>query len=551
MATEARSNPAAVDVVVVGAGFAGLYAIHRLRGLGLSVQCFEAGSGVGGTWFWNCYPGARCDVESVDYSYSFSDELQQEWSWSERYPSQPEILRYLNHVADRFDLRRDIELDTRVTAASFDEDAGRWLVSTDDGRSTSARFCVMATGCLSAAQIPDIEGLDEFEGDWFHTAAWPRDGVDLTGKRVGVIGTGSTGIQVIPEIVDEAAHLTVFQRTANFSVPSQNAPMDAEFEQRLKEKYPGFREAARRSPLGVSVEGTGRPALEESPEQLRQTYEACWQAGGGMRVLLAYTDLLVDRRANDTAADFVRSKIREAVDDPELAEVLTPENFPIGAKRLCQHTEYWEVYNRDDVTLVDLRRTPIERITPRGLRTSETEHALDVIVFATGFDALTGALLRIDIRGRNGLTLRRKWEAGPATYLGLATAGFPNLFIVAAAGSPAVLSNVVVSIEQHVDWIADCIAYMDERGLEAIEATPEAEAGWVEHAGDVANATLFPQADSWYIGANIPGKPRFYMPYVGGVGVYRQRCDEVAAAGYEGFVLGPASPAASKRETVA
>jgi cyclohexanone monooxygenase len=531
-----HKDAAAVDVVVVGAGFAGLYAIHRLRGLGLSVRCFEAGSGVGGTWFWNCYPGARCDIESVDYSYGFSDELQQEWSWSERYPSQPEILRYLNYVADRFDLRREILLETRVTAAAFDEETGRWLVTTDDGARTSARFCVMATGCLSSAQVPELPGLDSFTGEWFHTSAWPQDGVDLTGKRVGVIGTGSTGIQLIPEIVDEAAHLTVFQRTANFSVPSRNRPMDPDFERRLKASYPTFRQTARTSLLGVSVEGTGRSALEVPAEERQQTFEERWQAGGGMRVLLAYTDLLVDRKANDTAADFVRSKIREAVKDPELAELLSPQGFPIGAKRLCQHTEYWEVYNRDDVTLVDVRRAPIEEITPVGIRTGETEYDLDVIVFATGFDALTGALLKIDIRGRGGLTLQEKWAGGPRTYLGIATVGFPNLFIVAGPGSPAVLSNVVVSIEQHVDWVADCIAYLRERDLALLEATPEAEDAWVEHVNEVASGTLFPQADSWYIGANIPGKPRVYMPYVGGVGAYRERCDAVAAAGYEGFL---------------
>jgi cation diffusion facilitator CzcD-associated flavoprotein CzcO len=531
------SSSSDFDAIVVGAGFAGLYAIYRLRELGLAVQAFEAGSGIGGTWFWNCYPGARCDVESLDYSYSFSEELEQEWSWSERYPSQPEILRYLEHVADRFELWPSIRLETRVTAATFDESSSRWTVTTNDGARYTAQYCVMATGCLSAAQVPDLEGLDRFEGVWFHTGNWPREGVDLSGKRVGVIGTGSTGIQVIPELVEEAEHVTVFQRTANFSVPSRNAPMDPEFERRLKARYPEFRRAARKSFLGVSVEGTGFSALEVDPEERARLYQSRWDGGGGMPLLVSYNDLLVDREANDTLACFVRAKIREAVDDPDLADLLTPRGFPIGTKRLCQHSEYYEIYNRDDVTLVDVRRSPIQEITATGVRTSDAEYALDAIVFATGFDAVTGALLAIDIRGRGGLSLRETWAAGPRTYLGVAIAGFPNFFIITGPGSPSVLSNMVVSIEQHVDWIADCIACLRERGVERLEATQAAEDAWVAHVDEVGESTLFPLADSWYVGANIPGKPRVFLPYVGGVGTYRKRCDEVAANGYEGFAL--------------
>jgi cyclohexanone monooxygenase len=536
--TEPERGTVELDAIVVGAGFAGLYALHRLRGLGLEVRVLEAASGLGGTWFSNCYPGARCDIESVDYSYSFSEELQQEWSWSERYPSQPEILRYLEHVADRFDLHRNIQLETRVASAAFDDDASRWTVCADSGDKLTARWLVLATGCLSAARIPDIPGLDSFAGDCFHTAAWPRDGVDLAGKRVGVVGTGSTGIQLIPELVPEVAQLVVFQRTANFSVPSRNTPMDPEHERELKQRYAAFREAARDSLLGVSCEGTGRSALDDSPEQRQRVFQERWDRGGGMPLMLAYTDPLVDEAANDTLAEFVRGQIRAAVDDPAIAAILCPQGFPIGSKRVCQHSEYYECFNRENVTLVDLRQSPIEKITPAGVRTRDAEYELDCLVFATGFDAVTGAALRIDIRGRDGRSLREKWGSAPDTYLGIGIAGFPNLFLVTGPGSPAVLSNVVVSIEQHVEWIADCIAYLREHGVERIEPTREAEEAWVAHVDEVASGTLFPRADSWYVGANIPGKPRVFMPYVGGVGTYRRECAEVAEAGYRGFVLG-------------
>jgi cation diffusion facilitator CzcD-associated flavoprotein CzcO len=525
-----------VDAVIIGAGFAGLYMLHRLRQLGLFTRVFEAGEGVGGTWYWNRYPGARCDVESMDYSYSFSEELQQEWHWTERYASQPEILRYLNHVADRFDLRGDIGLATRVTEAVLDEAAERWNIRTDRGNELSARFCIMATGCLSEAQTPNFAGLDTFEGRWYHTGHWPHDGVDFCGQRVGVIGTGSSAIQSIPLIARQAAHLFVFQRTPNFSVPAHNAVLDPAYEQEVKSNYPEFRRQARLSRIGLVIESNDCSALSVSAEQREQEYEARWRRGG-LGFGFAFTDLLTDERANDTAAEFFRAKIRAIVRDPKVAEMLAPRDYPLGTKRLCVDTDYYATFNRDNVTLIDLQAAPIEEITPCGVRTINAKYTLDSIVFAIGFDAMTGALLKIDIRGRDGATLQRKWAAGPRTYLGIAIAGFPNLFTITGPGSPSVLSNMIVSIEQHVDWIADCIAYLRKRDRRTIEATAEAEEAWVAHVNEIGNATLYPRAKSWYTGANIAGKPRIFMPYIGGVGIYRQKCDEVAANGYAGFSL--------------
>jgi len=528
-----------LDVAVVGAGFAGIYAVHAFRSAGLTVRAFEAGSGVGGTWFWNCYPGARCDVESKDHSYSFSPELEQDWSWSERYPAQPEVLRYLNHVADRFGLWPDIQLSTRVTAAAWDAARGEWTVTTDDGVSRTARFCVMATGCLSAHQVPSFPGLSSFRGPWHHTGQWPREGADFTGQRVGLVGTGSTGIQVAPEIAAVATHLYVFQRTANFAVPNRNAPVDQESDRNFKAGYREYRQRARESLLGVPVEGTGRPALAEPPAELQRTYRERWQAGGGLPLLGAYTDLLFDRAANDTIAAFIRDRIRETVADPAVAELLCPWTYPVGAKRLCQSDDYFAMFNRPNVTLVDVRSAPIVSVTPDGLRTAAGFYELDALVFATGFDAMTGALARIDIRGADGVPLTEKWAAGPRAYLGVANAGFPNMFLVTGPGSPSVLSNMVVSIEQHVEWIRDCIVYADGHGYSQVAATDEAEKAWGEHVIEVAYSTLFPLADSWYVGANIPGKVRVFSSYLAGVGSYRERCDAVAAAGYEGFTLSP------------
>jgi len=526
----------ACDAVIVGAGLAGLYMLHRLRGLGLTARVYEAGSDVGGTWYWNRYPGARCDVESMDYSYSFSDELQQEWQWSERYATQPEILRYINHVADRFDLRGDIQFETRVTTALFDAATRRWAIQTDSGERVSARFCIMAIGCLSTAQMPRFPGLETFTGEWYHTGNWPHAGVDFTGQRVGVIGTGASGIQSIPIIAQQATHLFVFQRTPNFTIPAWNALLDPEHERRLKANYAEHRRKNRESRAGFVVPVGDMPALEAPPDERQRAYEACW-ARGGFGFTSAFADIGTNMEANDTAAAFVRAKIRDLVRDPAVAETLSPHDHPIGTKRLPLDTDYYDTFNRDNVTLIDVRKDLIEAITPDGLRTREAAYALDSIVFATGFDAMTGALLNIDIRGRAGGTLKEKWVAGPRTYLGIAIAGFPNLFIITGPGSPSVLSNMMVSIEQHVDWIADCIAYLRACDLAAIEATIEAEDGWVAHVNDVGNTTLYPRADSWYVGANIPGKPRIFMPYVGGVGAYRKICDDIAAKGYEGFTL--------------
>ena len=535
--TTARPRQTAdVDAVIVGAGLAGLYMLYRLRSLGLSTRVYEAGGGLGGTWYWNRYPGARCDVESVDYSYSFSAALEREWSWTERYAAQPEILRYIEHVADRFDLRRDVTLETRVTAAHFDEGRNRWDIVTDRGDRVSARFCVMATGCLSVPQTPAILGLERFEGATYLTGRWPHAPVDFTGQRLGVIGTGSSAIQAIPVMAQQAASLVVFQRTPNFSVPARNAPLDPEHERRVKANYSEIRRRNRESRAGYVVPVNDHSALEASPAERRREYENRWQRGG-LGFAAAFSDLLTRQEANDTAAEFFRTKIRTIVRDEAVAEALVPKDYPLGTKRICVDTGYYDTFNRDNVTLVDLRREPIAAITPRGVRTQATEYACDSIVLATGFDAMTGALGNIDIRGRAGTALRQTWAAGPRTYLGIAIAGFPNFFTITGPGSPSVLSNMLVSIEQHVDWIAECLAYLRARNFLVIEATAEAAAAWVAHGNEVANATLYPLARSWYTGANIPGKPRVFMPYVGGVGAYRKMCDDVAARHYEGFKL--------------
>jgi cyclohexanone monooxygenase len=529
-------QPTEYDVVVVGAGFAGLYTLYRLRQQGLSVRVLEAGSGVGGTWFWNRYPGARCDVESLDYQYSFSDELLHEWKWSERYPRQDELLAYLNHVADRFELRPDIQLDTRVTRAVFDEQTNRWDVESDRGDRVSAAQVVMATGCLSAARVPAFEGLDTFQGEWHHTGAWPDEGVDFTGKRVAVIGTGSSGIQSIPVIAEQADELLVFQRTANYSVPAFNRPLTEEAEKEGVEHFAERRQFTRESYLGLSVPANDKSALEVSPEERRALYEERWQMGG-LPMYGAFNDIMIDERANETAKDFFRDKILETVTDPEVAEKLIPKGYPFGGKRICVEAGFFNAFNRDNVTLVDLNEQPIARITPTGILAGDTEYPVDVIVFATGFDAMTGALLAIDIRGREGRTLQEKWSEGPRTYLGIAIAGFPNMFLITGPGSPSVFSNMVVSIEQHVDWITDAIARLRKDGIQLMEADSAAEDAWVEHVNAVADSTLLPRANSWYLGANVPGKPRIFMPYLGGVGAYRQKCEEVAAADYDGFQL--------------
>ncbi len=536
--TDASTRTSRLDAVIVGAGFAGMYALHKLRGLGLSVRAFEAGSGVGGTWYWNRYPGARCDVESLEYSYSFSDPLQQEWEWPERFSAQPDILKYANHVADRFDLRRDIQFNTRVKSAVFSRSSNLWTVQTDRGDVIEARFCIMASGNLSLPRVPDIQGIESYKGEWYHTGQWPKTPVDFTGKRVGVIGTGSSAIQLIPVVAEQAKHLTVFQRTANFSLPSGNEPLDPAFVRAFKQRYTEHRAEADRTPFGIA----GHPpptkfSREATPQEREQAYTARWGTGGNIAFLYAYKDLLVDKEANEIASDFVRRKIRETVKNQAVAEDLLPNDHYIGTKRLCLDLGYYETFNRDNVSLVNLRKAPIETITERGLRTTQAEHALDAIIFATGYDAMTGALLDIDIRVENGPSLRDKWAAGPTTYLGLLTAGFPNLLIITGPGSPSVKSNMIAAIEQHVDWIHDLLAHVKASGIARVEADPQSEQSWVSHVNDVANSTLYPLANSWYVGANIPGKPRVFMPYVAGLDKYRVICNDVAASGYRGLVM--------------
>jgi cyclohexanone monooxygenase len=527
-----------LDAIVVGAGFAGLYSLYKLRQMGLRVQVLEAGSDIGGTWFWNRYPGARCDVESLEYSYSFSDELQQEWTWPERFAAQPDILRYINHVADRFALRPFVQTDTRVVSAVFNKEAGLWTVETAKGGVFIAPFCIMATGNLSLPRVPDLPGLETFKGNWYHSGLWPKDGVDFSGRRVGVIGTGSSGIQMIPVIAEQAAHLHVFQRTANFSVPAVNRPLTPQADRSHKERYAHWRNQAKQTPFGIS----GHPpptksALEVPHEERVRDYETKWGTGGNISFLYAYNDLLINAESNETASEFVRNKIRSIVRDPKVAALLAPNDHPIGTKRLCLDIGYFETFNRENVTLVDIKSDPIVSLTPAGLRTAAREYELDDIAFATGFDAITGALLDIDIRVEGGPTLRDKWADGPRTYLGLMTAGFPNLFIITGPQSPSVKSNMIASIEQHVDWIADCLRYLGDRGIACIEPDKDAESDWVTHVGQVADATLYPRANSWYVGANIPGKPRVFTPYVAGLDKYRKICDEVAADAYRGFKL--------------
>ena len=522
------------DAVVVGAGFAGLCMLYQLRNLGLSTRVYEAGGGVGGTWYWNRYPGARCDVESLEYSYGFSEEIEQEWKWTERYAAQSEIVAYINHVADRFDLRGDIQLDTRVEAATFNEETNEWTIRTDKG-TARARFCIMATGCLSLTNTPDFKGQDTFAGATYHTGNWPHEDVDFTGKRVGIIGTGSSGIQSVPVIAEQATHLYVFQRTPNFSVPARNMPMDPEFQRRIKADYRGFRKNLRDLPIACMRPPGEESALEVTPEERQVAYEEAWQRGG-LSFLGTYSDLITNKEANDTAADFVRAKIREIVKDPKVADILSPDHI-IGCKRPCSDTGYYEAFNRYNVTLIDLTETPLEAITPAGIKTTSEEYGLDCIVLATGFDAMTGSLNKIDIRGRDGQKLKEKWAPGPATYLGLQTVGFPNLFTITGPGSPSVLANMVTGVEQHAEWISDCIAYIREHGYERIEPTAEAEEAWVIHVNEVAGTTLYPSCNSWYMGANIPGKARVFLPYIGGFPTYERKCKQVVANDYEGFVF--------------
>jgi len=527
-----------VDVVIVGAGFGGMYMLHKVRGLGLTAQVFEAGSGVGGTWYWNRYPGARCDIESLEYSYSFDDDLQQEWQWSERYTGQPEILKYANHVADRFDLRRDITFDTRVERVEWNAADRRWSFTTDTGTTGSSQFVVMATGCLSSTNVPDFAGIDDFGGDIHHTGQWPHEGVDFTGKRVAVIGTGSSAIQSIPVIAEQCADLTVFQRTPNYSIPAHNGSINADYEAEVKAEYEQFRNDNRQmnGAFGSRSGFHDEPATPHGEEERQVRFERQWQVGG-FAFMRAFNDLLLDDASNESARAFVRTKIAEVVHDPETAALLTPEPTQvIGCKRICLDTNYFETYNNDHVHLVDVSTNPIETFTATGLRTGGIDYDFDCVVLATGFDAMTGTLTRIDIRGDEGQSLADVWSAGPINYLGLQVPGFPNLFTITGPGSPSVLTNMIMAIEHHVEWISDCLEHLTRAGHTTIAATPEATAGWVDHVNAVADMTLMPTCNSWYLGANIPGKTRVFMPLIG-FPPYVEKCDEVADAGYEGFVL--------------
>ncbi len=525
------------DAIVIGSGFAGLYAVYKFTRMGFRVRAFEKGEDVGGVWYWNRYPGARCDCESYYYSYSFSDELQQEWDWSLRYSEQPEILRYLGHVADRFELRRHIQFSTAVTAAAFDERTGRWRVTTSSGEVVTSQFVISAAGCLSEVQKPEIPGLEAFEGDIHYTAAWPPEGVDFTGLDVGIVGTGASGVQAVPRIARQARRLTVFQRTANWVIPVWNHATTTDFDRWVKAHYSEIREKCRRSPGAVPFDMSRQSALAVPDDQRREIFQKYWEIGG-TRFFSAFSDLFSNRTANEAAADFVRDRIRAIVEDPDVAERLIPTDHPIGTKRPPIDDDYYATFNRQNVTLVDLRRAPITGMGGRTVTTLEGAHSLDALVLATGFDAITGPLLAIDIRGRDGVTLRQAWREGARTYLGLGVAGFPNLFTITGPLSPSVLANMPTAVEQHVDWIARCMDHMRSTRIGLIEPSETAQDEWVAHTAEVASHSLYLEANSWYLGSNIPGKPRQFGVYLGGFGAYSERCDAVAERGYEGFRLG-------------
>lgn len=523
-----------VDVVVVGAGFSGLYLLYRLRKAGFSTRVFERGGDVGGTWYWNRYPGARCDVESLQYSYSFDEQLQQDWHWPEKFSAQPDILAYANHVADRFNLKKDIEFNIEVKASWFDENLKTWKITTNTGEEINAQYFIMATGCISTTQIPNIKGLSDYVGDTFHTGDWPHEEVDFSGQSIAVIGTGSSGIQSIPVLAKQAKKLTVFQRTPNYSIPSQNEPMTKKYERSWKDVYSERRKEMRYSAHGSLKDLNDVPALSVDEDQRQELYTKRW-AIGGTGFLGSFNDLLTNADANYTAAEYVRQQIKRVVKDKETAEILCPRSYPIGTKRICIDTGYFETYNRENVKLVDISKKPIQRLVTDGIIVDDQLYPFDSIIFATGFDAMTGSIFNVDIKGRDGLALKEKWIAGPKTYLGLMSASFPNLFMITGPGSPSVKSNMIMSIEQHVDLVIETLLSMRRKGLSVVEPELEAENKWVDHVQEVANKTLFPQANSWYMGANIPGKPRLFMPYIGGVGAYREICEEIVANNYRGF----------------
>jgi cation diffusion facilitator CzcD-associated flavoprotein CzcO len=528
-----------LDALIIGAGFSGLYQLLSLRDkLGLNAKVVEAGDGVGGTWYWNRYPGARCDSESHSYSYYFDKELLETWKWSERYPGHAEVVKYLNYAADKLDLKRDIDFNTKVVSAHYSQAQNIWRVKTEDGREIECKYLITAVGCLSSTNVPKFPGLDNFEGDWYHTGQWPHDGVDFAGKRVGQIGTGSTGIQAVPVIAETAEHLTVFQRTANYSVPANNGPLSSEFQKYVQENRDDIKKTIQTTPNGHPFVISERKVFDVSDDEREEIFEEAWERGGlGFRA--CFQDIAFDKKANDVAADFIKRKIRSIVNDSETAEKLTDIDHPYATKRPPIDTNYFETFNRDNVKLVDVKAAPIESITPKGIKTQDGEFELDIIVFATGFDAMTGPLLNIDIQGRDSVKLKDVWEEGPKTYLGLQVAGFPNLFTVTGPGSPSVLCNMPVAIEQHVEWIRDCISYLENNRISSIEATEDSMEKWVGHVNDAANVTLMPYAKhTWYYGANVPGKPRVFMPYAGGMARYRAICQDIADQSYPGFQLG-------------
>ena len=541
MSDDRASTGSRFDAIVIGAGFAGMYMLHKLRGLGLSVRVFDTAQGVGGTWYWNRYPGARCDVVSVDYSYSFSDELQQQWNWSEKFAAQPEILGYAEFVADKLDLKRDIQFETRVESMVYDEARQQWAVATDRGEQFAARFCIMATGCLSIPKEPDIPGLSDFAGPIYFTSRWPHDEIDFSGKTVGLIGTGSSGIQVGPEIARQADQLLVFQRNPSFTLPARNTDLAPDFLDEVKRHYPERRAAARAHPAGHLRPLTDRPTFSMDERERRERFENAW-ARGAHDIFGEFGDLLVSEQANAEVSRIFHDKIGTIVADPTTAEALKPRSYPFGGRRVCLDTDYYDMFNRDNVDLIDVLKDPIETIVSDGIKTRNGRYRLDALVLATGFDAMTGALLAIDIRGRGGRSLRDKWGHGPASYLGIAIEGFPNLFTITGPGSPSVLSNVVAAIEQHVEWLAGLIGHMQSHGIGEVEADAATEEKWVRHVYDLAKDTLLMKGNSWYLGANVPGKPQVFMPYIGGLVVYRQKCDAIAAAGYEGFHFAAARP---------
>ncbi len=521
------------DAIIIGAGVTGLYQLYRLRQLGLSVRLYDDGSGVGGTWFWNRYPGARFDSESYSYGYSFSKELLQEWDWKEHFSGQPETERYLNFFADKFDLRRDIQLNSRVTSAVYDEGENRWNIKFEDGRRARAQFLIGAVGILSAHYLPNIPGLESFKGRSFHTGRWPKEKVDLTGKRVGVIGTGATAVQLITEIAKEVGHLTVFQRTANYCAPLRNSLIDPETQKKIKASYPEIFKKCSESTAAFMYDFDPRSVFDVSPEERLARFEELWAQPGFAKWLNNFRDIMTNPEANEIFAEFVRNKIRARVKDPVVAEKLAPKDHPFGAKRIPLESGYYEQFNRDNVKLVDLKETPIERFTPKGIKTSDAEYEFDVIIFATGFDAVTGSLTRMDIRGEGGQSFKEKWANGPRTYLGIQTAGFPNFFVA----NSAAFCNFPRCAEMVVEFITNCIGYMRKKGFKRIAATPQAEEAWVQHSNSLVEGSIISKSNSWFVGANIPGKSRTFLLYANTAPNYRKKCAEVEASGYEGFRL--------------